>query len=477
MGMTQDPSERLRLEAEALRHVLTLPVEDRAEAAEALAGATLHLVGLSAAVARELGHAPGLEPPDVDRMLDRPALQGDADALAAAGLADWASRGLDPLAAREAFERVLEDTAAAGDARRREKARQLLGQADAAKTAQEREDLQAEAAALLERPSRVDTGSPSTWWQEYLARNAGDKVGPQESVQLATSRGEWARKFNASLGPRGGLEPGRTLIIGGAPGAGKTSLGALLAVDALAAGCQVLIWQLELGRDEALEHLVAQVPQNGAWWETPFWKRACALSIPEGWDRLLSIPADPRPEAEDLLAAMGRMARKAQRDRRAGTLAHACNGLVVVDYAQLLTLRDRRAQAAGHEILSTAASRLAKAAAERGLCLVLLSQLNKGERQEGQLGDTALAGADLARVAHCAAFIQKADKDGKPCPGRDDPHTDPRKGEARVLDWTKRRGAYHVDGKRPDKRLSLWVCNRALHGGEPVGSNDRGSYA
>jgi hypothetical protein len=469
--MTEEPNARLRLEALALRHVMNLPAEDRAEAAEALAGASFHLVALTSTVARELDKTPGLELPDVDAMLNRPALKAEAEALDAAGWAGWASRPLDPRDSREAFGRVLADTAAAGDARRREIARQLLGQADAAGTAQERADLQAEAAALLERRARVDTGSPSTWWQEYLARNAGERVSPQESVQLAGARGGWAHAFNASLGPRGGLEPGRTLIIGGAPGAGKTSLGALLAVDALAAGCPVLIWQLELGRDEALEHMVAQVPQNGAWWETKFWNRARALPFPEGWDRLLSIPADPRPEAEDLLAAMDRMARRARRDRRAETLDHACNGLVVVDYAQLLTLRDRRAQAAGHEILSTAASRLAKAAAERGLCLVLLSQLNKGERQEGPLGDTALAGADLARVAHCAVFIQKGNKEGKPCKGNEDPHTDPHKGEARVLDWTKRRGAYHLDGRRPDKLLPLWVCHRALHGGETVSGN------
>jgi len=233
----------------------------------------------------------------------------------------------------------------------------------------------------------------------------------------------------------------------------------------------VLFWQLELGREETLEHLVAQTQQNGAWWETKFWRRARALLFPAGWDRLLTMPRDPQPEAEDLLVAMARMARRGRKDRRAGTLNHACNGLVVVDYAQLLTLRDRRARDAGHEMLLTAASRLVKSAAEQDLCLVLLSQLNKADRAEGTMADTALAMADLNRIAHCTVFIQKAGADGKACKGKEKAAKDPRKGEARVLDWKKRRGMLYLDGREPNDTWPLWCYNRALHGGEEVRGN------
>ncbi len=464
--MKDEHAERLRLEALALRHVLNLDLDERADAAALLAGATLHLVALSATLAKELGQSPGTGPEDVAAMLDlRPALRPDVEALDAAGLSDWASRGLDPQEARAAFDRVLADTAAIGDTRRRAATRELLDRADNAKTAQEREDLHTEAIGLLARPVRT-TDNLEELWKEHAAIHGEPLAGPQDAVMLDPSRGEWARWMNANLGPRGGLEPGRTLIIGGAPGSGKTSLGALLAVDALAAGCPVLFWQLELGRGEALEHLVAQWPCCPDWWKNDFWARAKDRPLPSNWAHLLAVPRDPKPEAEDLVAAMDHMARKARRDRKAGDLAHACNGLALVDYAQLLTVRDRRPQAAGHEILSTAASRLAKAAADRGVALVLLSQLNKGERTEGRLGDTALAGADLARVAHCAVFIQKAKEDGTACKGTDSVGFIPGRGEARLLDWTKRRGAVHANGNRPMPTRQLWCNHRALHGGE-----------
>ena len=468
--MNQDPSARLRLEAHALRHVLALPVEDRADAAERLNGCALALVATVGAVFRQLAETPSIDPTDVAQMLDqRPALRADVDALDAAGLSSWASRPLDPADARAAFDACLADAAATGTARRIEAAERLLADARTAPTEQARRDMLADAARVLERQALVKDGTPSGLWAAYLASKAGERVGPQKAVMLdKATRGEWANWFNCHLGPRGGLEPGRTMIAGGSPGAGKTSLGAVLAVDAMAAGCPVLFWQLELSREETLEHLAAQLPQAGPWWKAPYWTRARALSLPDSWDNLLTVPRWPAPEAEDLLAAIERMARQADRARRAGTLAHACNGLAVVDYVQLLTLRDRKARDAGHEVLTTAVSRLAKGAAERGVCLVLLSQLNKAERKEGPLGDTALAGADLARMAHCAAFIQKAKRDGavwKACGSTESPDLDPSNGEARLVEWAKTRGVYWVDQRRPEKALGIWCHNRALHDG------------
>jgi hypothetical protein len=134
----------------------------------------------------------------------------------------------------------------------------------------------------------------------------------------------------------------------------------------------------------------------------------------------------------------------------------------------LLTLRDRRARDAGHEVLTTAVSRLAKAAAEHGASLVLLSQLNKGDRREGPLGDTALAGADLARMAHCVVFIQKAKNDGKGCGPTDPPHTEPSKGEFRLLEWKKARGVRWTDERQPERAMNIWCHNRALHDGMPT---------
>ena len=262
------------------------------------------------------------------------------------------------------------------------------------------------------------------------------------------------------------------MIAGGAPGAGKTSLAALVAVDAMDAGCPVLFWQLELSREETLEHLAAQVPHK-EWWRTPFWQKAHRNPLPETWRELLTLPRTTAPEAEAIARAMKEQARKAYRARRAGTIRHACNGLVVVDYAQLLTLEDRKARDAGHEVLTTAASRLAKTAADCGAVLLLLSQLNKEAQKSGADGvaGTSFAGADIARMAHCAVMVNKAKEGGAVCDAQDEPHYEAGKGESRLLTWTKNRGVWMGENgtKRPDRKRCIWYESnaRALHDEKP----------
>lgn len=478
--MNHDPAaerrERLRLEAYALRHVFQQAPEERLAKAEELEACAWALPSLLGTVCQELEHAPNMELTDLAALVLRPSFNAEVKALDEAQLGDFLSRGIDSGHARKAFEACLADTDRKGDEGRIKAARLLLDAADTAATPQTRKEKLADAARVLERPDRTDEGTPSSLWAAYLASRSGEPATKHEAVQLDRSkRGQWADWFNAHLGQRGGLEPGRTLIIGGAPGAGKTSLGAALAVDALEAGCPVLFWQLELSRDDALEHLAAQRPAPGAWWGKDFRTRAWnTAAVPESWDNLLRVPRAPVYEAEELERAFLRMARESRSRRNAGTLKHACNGLALVDYVQLLTLHDRRARDAGHEVLTTAVSRLAKAAAESGVCLVLLSQLNKADRQQGQLADTALAGADLARMAHCAVFIQKAHKENgtwKACAAdKQEPFTDPGKGEARLLSWTKTRGVQRTGplDRVPDKPESFWCYNRALHDGAPT---------
>ena len=279
-------------------------------------------------------------------------------------------------------------------------------------------------------------------------------------------RGPWAEWMNDHLGSRAGLEAGETIIAGGAPVAGKTSFAALLAVDALAAGCPVLFWQLELSREETLEHLLAQVPEPSNWWKMKFWERA-KRPLPDTWEDLLTVPRWADSNVESIVAAMQSQARKVTRAERAGRTCHKVCGLVVVDYAQLLTTKDRGPRDAGHEVLTTAASRLAKAAAESGAVLLLLSQLNKQEQRDADATGTALAGADLARMAHRVVLVQKAQADGKACNGAAD--WSPDKGEARLLTWTKARGVrYTLEGRRPERSRVIWYAGqaRAFHGGD-----------
>jgi hypothetical protein len=305
------------------------------------------------------------------------------------------------------------------------------------------------------------------------------EAGGNEVLRLAADRGPWAAWVNNCLGPRAGLEPGQTFILGGAPEAGKTSLAALFAVDALAEGCPVLFWQLELSREETLEHLQAQrtTSNKKQFWER--WKNEADKNLPCAWADLLDVPRWPAPEVEKILAAMLQMTNNAERDR---TARHKCRGLVVVDYAQLLTLADAAPKNAQHDILCTAASRLAKAAAESGACLLLLSQLNKADQKDGAATGTALAGADLARHAHRVALLQKAGANGKACTNENAPYTEPNKpyNEKRLLTWTKRRGMRYTDGRRPDDSRVIWYNgeSRALHGGDAASpAADFGSVA
>jgi hypothetical protein len=466
-----DPKEtaaRVRLEAYALRRVLDLDAPDRPEACADLDRAAYALPAWLGTVRRELTAAPAVGLPALWAVLDRPSLKADRDALQAAGVDLPALLALDPAEARRAYGAALEGTARAGVLARARSARRMLEELEAAKTDADRRALLADALHELTRPEAEGDAPLAEAWQAHLDRLGADEAGPDEVLRLDPKRGPWAAWFNAWLGPRAGLEPGETFILGGAPEAGKTSLAALFAVDALAVGCPVLFWQLELSREETLEHLQAQLPEPADWWKVGFWGRA-RRPLPPAWADLLTVPRWPAPEVEAVRDALLTMTRQADRAARTGTRRHACKGLVLVDYAQLLTVADAGPRLAGHEILCTAASRLAKAAAESGACLLLLSQLNKLDQREAATDGTALAGADLARMAHRVALLQKADPDGKPCKANVEVDFQPGKGEARLLTWTKARGVrYTPEGHRPDRARVIWNGgrSRALHGGD-----------
>lgn len=469
-----DPKEisaRVRLEAFALTHALTQT--DTLEACTKLEAAALALPGWLQSVHRAVTDAPNTGLAGLSGLwtiLDRAAMKAERDALTAAGVNLGKLQALDPTEARTAYTAALADTKRAGKEARVRSARRNLEAWDHAKTEDERRDLLANALHELTRPEAEGDAPLADAWQAHLDRMAADEAGPDEVLRLDPKRGAWAEWFNSWLGTRAGLEPGQTFILGGAPEAGKTSLAALLAVDALAVGCPVLVWQLELSREETLEHLQAQRRDLTGWPTGAFWGRARA-PLPDAWADLLTVPRQPAPEVEAVRDAMRTMTRKADRAARAGNKRHACKGLVVVDYAQLLTVAAAGPRNAGHEILATAASVLAKAAAESGACLLLLSQLNKLDQKEGSASGTALAGADLARMAHRVAMVHKANAAGKPCGVAEEAEWNRDRGQARLLTWTKSRGVrYTNEGNRPEQTRVIWNGGqgRAMHGGEPA---------
>jgi hypothetical protein len=471
-GSETEAAARARLEAYALRAVLDLAEADRPEACAKLEAAAYALRPWLVAVRREVDAAPAVGLPALWAVLDRRGMEADRAALDAAGVDLPRLQALDPADGRGAYDAALRDTARAGMVARARSARLLLDGVEDAKTDTERRALVADALHELTRPEAEGDAPLADAWQAHLDRMEADKAGPDEVLRLdAGKRGPWADWFNDWLGIRAGMEPGETFILGGAPEAGKTSLAALFAVDALAAGCPVLFWQLELSREETLEHLQAQLPEPAGWWKEKFWNHA-RRPLPPAWADLLTVPRWPAPEVEAVRDAMLTMTRQADRAARNGMPRHACKGLVIVDYAQLLTVADAGPRLAGHEILCTAASRLAKAAAENGACLLLLSQMNKQDQKEATAGGTALAGADLARMAHRVAFMQKANDAGKACAAGDEVAWDAGKGEARLLSWTKARGVrYTPEGCRPDRARVIWNGgrSRALNDGDAAG--------
>lgn len=472
-GTGTETATRARLEAYALRAVLDLAEADRPEACAKLEAAAYALRPWLLAVRRGMETAPAVGLPALWTVLERRGMEADRAALAAAGVDLPHLQALDHADGRRAYDAALADTARAGVLACGRSARLLLEGLEAAKTEPERRRLVADALHELTRPQAEGDAPLADAWKAHLDRMAADEPGPDEVLRLdAGKRGPWAAWFNGWLGTRAGLEPGETFILGGAPEAGKTSLAALFAVDALAVGCPVLFWQLELSREETLEHLQAQLPEPADWWKGAFWNRA-RRTLPPAWADLLTVPRWTAPEVEAVRDAMLTMTRQADRAARNGMPRHACKGLVIVDYAQLLTVADAGPRLAGHEILCTAASRLAKAAAENGACLLLLSQMNKQDQKEATAGGTALAGADLARMAHRVAFMQKANDAGKACAAGDEVAWDAGKGEARLLSWTKARGVrYTPEGCRPDRARVIWNGgrSRALNDGD-AGNN------
>lgn len=234
----------------------------------------------------------------------------------------------------------------------------------------------------------------------------------QEGILLDPQRGSFALWLNACLGPRGALEAGKTLLIGGAPGGGKTSLASALAVDSLNQNVPVLLWQMELSRSEQIEHLAAQVPtfENKSFatlamtaWRTRIKSKDTEKSF-ENWNALLKLPATDESRlysAEWIAEQMRNMARKCIKLRKENRYSHKVNGLCVIDYVQLIQSESLVKSSNRHEVLERATNLLVKTAADFGLVLILCSQLNK-DRDDTGAKDTSFAGADLVRMAHTA---------------------------------------------------------------------------
>lgn len=233
-------------------------------------------------------------------------------------------------------------------------------------------------------------------WEEHRAKLKAGAADSSEVVRLNEGRGWWGRWINANLGPRGGLEPGNIMLLGGGSGAGKTSIAACFVADALAAGVPCLVWEMELGQGELLGHIMAQCGKNEESW-------------PKDWPRVEVAGLFDR-SVNNIMEKMRAFAARERRRKKAENKGHACNGLVVVDYLQLCLLDEKLAKRiyASHEALETAFNMLMATAVEQGLVLIALSQFTKGAQREGTGGNAmAFAGADLMRPADSAFLLNR----------------------------------------------------------------------
>jgi hypothetical protein len=479
-SMTKPDAWRIKVEAEALRHVGNLSAEDRIEAIEQLNQATQHLVFFVQRAKETWARKPETSLADIALCLDDPALELTRNDLESAGALEIVTceQRLDPFKAEASFAEALRDHEATKDQRRLDRASRLIEQAKEAHDSKSRTDLSEQAVEELHHREREAELPLSEVWSRHSPTIAGksESHAREEAVMLdGEARGVWASWFNRHLGPRAGLTPGRTLLIGGGPGGGKTSLAAALAVDALSAGCPVTFYQLELGVEETLEHLVAQQPvkvKGNPHYLIGFDQRS-GHALPDAWRELLAIPRWAKATTESAIEAMQAMAWRAKRMRRSGTMTHNSNGLFIVDYVQLLTFRDSQNWKAGHEVIATAVSRLAKEAAEAGVVLVLLSQVTKESRREKQSSDgTEFSGADIERVAHAACTILKGRWDGAtikratedaPCEYVHDDNG--RQGHPRLINFVKMRGVWpYQGGRHPESQGGIWYSHRALFG-------------
>lgn len=440
--------EQIQNEVLAVRYVFRLEAAERVRALEELLYSGPVLSAWMGAIQWEMARTPEVTLADATLYLDRGTLRKEKQACEGAGV-DLTGIGApcDTAELEAGYQAVRERREENLRAAKLSEVKDLLEAAEASKDVGEKEEYLRQIQWALTRRNWERDLSASQLWSAAVAERQEPEADDSMVLRLNGGlRGIWAEWFNAHLGRRGGLERGKTLIVGGGPGAGKTSLGCVLAVDALKANCPVLFLQLELSAMETVEHMQRQNPAHGEdsghWWQWDALEEG--RPMPANWDLLLELPADPRRDAEWIEDEIRRFALKAKHARQSDPERHRVNGLVIVDYVQLMSVPVKEKGQAGHEAMMNWVSRLVKTAAVHEVVLVFLSQLNKADQKEATAGGTALAGADLARCADAVCMVQKGkqgDTKWEACA----PHEHAEmvgggEGEARLLSFTKTRG-------------------------------------
>ena len=440
--------EQIQNEVLAVRYVFRLEVGERVRALEELLYSGPTLSAWIGAIQWEMARTPEVTLSDAALYLDRATLRKEKQACESAGV-DLAGIGAaaDTAELEAGYQAVRERREENLRAAKLSEVEELLLAAKSSKDTDDKEEYLRQIQWALTRRNWERELDAEQLWALAVAERQQPVADERTVLRLdAIARGDWALWFNAHLGRRAGLERGKALIVGGGPGAGKTSLGCVLAVDALRANCPVLFLQLELSAMETVEHMQRQNPEHGLegglWWQWDALEEG--RPVPENWRTLLRIPPDPRRDAEWIEDEIRSFATKAKHARESDGSRHRVNGLVIIDYVQLMSVPVKEKGQQAHEAMMNWVSRIVKTASVHEAVVVFLSQLNKADQKEATAGGTALAGADLARCADAVVMVQKA-KQGESRWEACAPHEHAEvvgggEGEARLLSFSKTRG-------------------------------------
>jgi KaiC/GvpD/RAD55 family RecA-like ATPase len=440
--------EQIQNEVLAVRYVFRLEVGERVRALEELLYSGPALSAWIGAIQWEMARTPEVTLADAALYLDRGTLRKEKQACEGAGV-DLAgiSAACDTAELEAGYQAVLGKREENLRAAKLSEVEELLLAAKSSKDTDDKEEYLRQIQWALTRRNWERELDAEQLWALAVAERQQPVADERTVLRLdAIARGDWALWFNAHLGRRAGLERGKALIVGGGPGAGKTSLGCVLAVDALRANCPVLFLQLELSAMETVEHMQRQNPEHGLegglWWQWDALEEG--RPVPENWRTLLRIPPDPRRDAEWIEDEIRSFATKAKHARESDGSRHRVNGLVIIDYVQLMSVPVKEKGQQAHEAMMNWVSRIVKTASVHEAVVVFLSQLNKADQKEATAGGTALAGADLARCADAVVMVQKAKK-GESRWEACAPHEHAEvvgggEGEARLLSFSKTRG-------------------------------------
>lgn len=170
----------------------------------------------------------------------------------------------------------------------------------------------------------------------------------------------------------GGFQPGRLWVVAGRPGAGKSAWCLQAGIHAAKRGHRVAMVSLEMGAAELATRVLAQHLGVSATLVTLGEKEAVTQVLHDpDIGRLRPLPFTVSTDlhhAGDLIAAMGKWSRQGVQ-------------VVIVDYLQRLAGGEGNTR---NEQLGDITRRVKRAALSLGLCVVVVSSLNRGSEREAR---------------------------------------------------------------------------------------------